>query len=74
MYDVTLAALGLAPSDVVFIGDSWGPDVVGPTSAGMTALHLWRDGDRSDEEAPDLTAGVRRIGDLRQVLDVFGIN
>ncbi len=69
VYEVTLSALGVEAGDVVFIGDSWDPDVIGPKAAGMSAIHLWRRADRLGEAPPDLMDGIRRVGDLRELLD-----
>jgi putative hydrolase of the HAD superfamily len=74
MYAVTLEALAIDAGDIVFIGDSWGPDVIGPRAAGMTAVHLWRDEDRRGEEPPTLDDGVRRISELPEVLEFFALS
>ena len=60
----TLERCDVAPSEALFVGDTWGPDVVGPTAAGMWAVHIVRD-DRPGP-TPALPAGVRRIADLRE--------
>ena len=44
-------ALGVDPADVVFVGDSWEPDVRGPRRLGMTAVHVWREEERQGMEA-----------------------
>ena len=62
---------GVDPSDVVFVGDSWGPDVEGPAALGMRPVHVWRpewDGER--DPPPMLTDGVVRLPDLRGVVDL----
>ena len=64
-------ALGADPTDIVFVGDSWEPDVRGPRRMGMTAVHLWRDGERRGQVAPTLQAGDHRVADLRGVLEVL---
>jgi putative hydrolase of the HAD superfamily len=64
-------ALGTDPSDIVFVGDSWEPDVRGPRRMGMTAVHVWRDEERRDQVAPALQAGDHRVGDLGGVLEVL---
>jgi hypothetical protein len=54
---------------VLFVGDSWGPDVEGPTAVGFRAVHVWRPGEPGVEgEPPALFDGVRRVSDLRGVL------
>ena len=49
IFEHTLAKLGVPAPDVVFIGDTWGPDVVGPRAAGMTPVYLRREGHWPDE-------------------------
>ena len=71
IYDVTLSALGVDPEDVVFVGDSWEPDVRGPRRIGMTAAHVWREEERSGLRPPELEAGDHRVGDLTGVLEVI---
>jgi putative hydrolase of the HAD superfamily len=74
MYAVTVDAVAVDPGDIVFIGDSWGPDVLGPRAAGMAAVHIWREEDRPGEMPPSLDDGVRRVSDLQEVLDLFAIS
>ncbi|HEX4433935.1 MAG TPA: HAD family hydrolase [Acidimicrobiales bacterium] len=70
IYDASVGALGVAASEVVFVGDSWEPDVRGPRRHGMTAVHVWRAEERSGMTPPALEAGDHRVGDLTGVLDV----
>ena len=77
IFDHTLDRCGLAPSEVLFVGDTWGPDVVGPLAAGMRPVHLFRpdQAERAREVgatpiAPPLPDGVVRATDLRAVLDL----
>jgi putative hydrolase of the HAD superfamily len=67
LYGSILTAVGVAASEAVFVGDSWKPDVLGPISVGMRAVHVWRS-ERTDEP-PALTPGVTRVSDLRPLLD-----
>jgi putative hydrolase of the HAD superfamily len=70
IYDVTLeAAGGLAPDQVLFVGDSWHADVEGPLAVGMTPVHVRRPDDTRPvpDEPP---AGVYRVTDLCGVLDL----
>ena len=46
IYDVSVSALDVEPAEVVFVGDSWEPDVRGPRRLGMTAVHVWREEER----------------------------
>ncbi|MBV8386397.1 MAG: HAD family hydrolase [Acidimicrobiia bacterium] len=73
IYERTLEAAGITdPTEVLFAGDSWGPDVEGPTAMGMRPVHIWRpewDGER--EPPPPLTDGVVRLPDLTGLLDLL---
>ncbi len=66
----TLEACGAVDGrDVVFAGDSWGPDVEGPAAVGMRPVHVWRpewEGER--DPPPPLTDGVVRVRDLRGLI------
>ncbi len=65
IYARTLEAMDADPSETLFVGDSWKPDVIGPLENGIArALHVARGG----AEAPDLPAGALRAPDLRGVL------
>jgi putative hydrolase of the HAD superfamily len=73
IYDVSVSALGVEMAEVVFVGDSWGPDVRGPRRAGMTAVHVWREDERAGQRPPALQPGDHRVGDLTGVLDVIDV-
>jgi putative hydrolase of the HAD superfamily len=70
IYEASLSALGVAPSEVLFVGDSWEPDVRGPRRLGMTVAHVWRSDERAGVEAPALEEGDHRIASLREVLEI----
>ena len=70
IYGATVAALAVDPADVVFVGDSWEPDVRGPRRMGMTAVHVWREGERVGWPPPVLEDGDHRVGDLTGVLEI----
>ena len=70
IYGASVSALGVDPADVVFVGDSWEPDVRGPRRLGMTAVHVWREEERQGMDAPPLQPGDHRVGDLTGVLDI----
>lgn len=53
IFERTLAATGADPTRTLFVGDTWGPDVVGPRALGMTPLYLMRIGHWNDPTAPD---------------------
>ena len=71
IYGASVAALGVDPTDVVFVGDSWEPDVRGPRGIGMTAVHVWREEERGGLCPPLLEAGDHRVADLTGVLEVI---
>jgi putative hydrolase of the HAD superfamily len=72
IFEATLGKLGVAASEALFVGDTWGPDVVGPRAVGMEALYLRRPGRWPDNAAPDDPGaeGVPDAPDLTGVLDL----
>ena len=70
IYARSMAALGVDAADVIFVGDSWEPDVRGPRQLGMTAVHVWRSEDRTGQLPPVLEPGDHRVGDLTGVLEI----
>jgi putative hydrolase of the HAD superfamily len=65
----TLELLGCDAADVVFVGDTWGPDIEGPRAMGMRAVYLERPGHWPDTTLPATPPGdVQRIDDLSAVL------
>ena len=70
IYRQTAHHLAADPRDIVFVGDSWEPDVRGPRRMGMTAVHVWRADEHPGRAAPALEDGDHRVADLRGVLDV----
>ena len=75
IFSDTLAELGSDPQRTLFVGDTWGPDVVGPRAAGMTPVYLERDGHWPDPGVPTDPAERSRhaalIADLRGVLPLL---
>jgi putative hydrolase of the HAD superfamily len=68
----TLEQLELAPRDVVFVGDTWGPDVEGPRAMEMCAIYLERDGHWPDTTVPSPPVpDVARIRDLTGLLELL---
>lgn len=65
IYELTLRSLGVGAAEAIFVGDSWAPDVLGPSRAGMVAVHVLRDGRRP---APALAAGMHRVSALDHLL------
>jgi putative hydrolase of the HAD superfamily len=74
IYARSAAALRVDPGDVIFVGDSWEPDVRGPQRSGMTAVHVWREDDRAGEDPPQLGPGDHRVQDLTGVLDLLEVS
>jgi putative hydrolase of the HAD superfamily len=74
IYAVAAASLGVHPSEALFVGDSWEPDVRGPRRAGMGAVHVWRDEERNGLSAPPLQPGDRRVTELSAVLELVGLD
>ncbi len=72
IYRVSVDALGVDPADVVFVGDSWEPDVRGPRRIGMTTAHVWREEERRGQSPPALEPGDYRVADLTGVLEIVG--
>jgi len=74
IYARSTESLDVDPRDVVFVGDSWEPDVRGPRRAGMSAVHVWREDERSGQSAPALEPGDHRVGDLTGLLGILGLS
>jgi putative hydrolase of the HAD superfamily len=72
IFDHTLGKLGVDPTEVVFVGDTWGPDVVGPQALGMTPLYLRRRDHWPDDTAPadPGSVGVAVAVDLNPILEL----
>ena len=52
IFEHTLEKMGVGAHEALFVGDTWGPDVVGPRAMGMHALYLRREGRWPDDAAP----------------------
>jgi putative hydrolase of the HAD superfamily len=73
IYAQSAQSLAADLNDMMFVGDSWEPDVRGPRRLGMSAVHVWRADERGDQTAPVLEPGDHRVGELTGVLDVLGL-
>jgi len=73
IYTQSAQSLGTDLDEIMFVGDSWEPDVRGPRRMGMAAVHVWRMNERSDQPAPALEPGDHRVGDLTGVLEILGL-
>jgi putative hydrolase of the HAD superfamily len=52
IFEHTLAKVGAAPGEALFVGDTWGPDVEGPRAVGIRPVYLDRPGHWPDATAP----------------------
>jgi putative hydrolase of the HAD superfamily len=73
IYAAAAASLGVHPSEVLFVGDSWEPDVRGPRRAGMKSVHVWRSEERNGLAAPPLEPGDQRVTELSGILELVGL-
>jgi len=73
IYARSTESLRVDPRDVLFVGDSWEPDVRGPRRVGMAAVHVWREDERAGQSAPPLEPGDHRVGELTGVLGILGV-
>jgi putative hydrolase of the HAD superfamily len=72
IFEHTLGKLGVRAEETLFVGDTWGPDVVGPRNVGMTPLYLQRDGHWPDPTAPaDPSAEVACAPTLHGLFDLL---
>jgi putative hydrolase of the HAD superfamily len=63
-----LDKVGVDPTEALFVGDTWGPDVEGPLAMGMTPLYISRPGHWPDPGAPSRSTSVPVLEDLSGVL------
>lgn len=73
IFDAALAEAGVDSAEAIFVGDTWGPDVVGPLAAGMRPVYLRRDGHWPDPTAPARLdePGVTVAADLTGILSLL---
>ena len=75
IYRTSVESLGVLTSDVVFVGDSWEPDVRGPRRLGMTCgTRVARRRSVGATRPRRLEHGDRRVGDLSGVLEIVGLS
>lgn len=70
IYRYALDAVDARPDEVIFVGDSWEPDVEGPLSLGLRAVHVARDASADPDELPEVPPGAHRAPDLRALVDL----
>lgn len=70
IYELVLGAVGAGPAEALFVGDSWGPDVLGPTAMGMAAVHVIRGSPRPGPALlpNQLLPNVARVSSLDELL------
>ncbi|HXY90991.1 MAG TPA: HAD family hydrolase [Acidimicrobiia bacterium] len=68
IFRYVLERVARSPRDVLFVGDTWGPDVEGPRALGMDAAYLER-----DEHWPDTTRPSAPALDVPLLRDLAGI-
>jgi putative hydrolase of the HAD superfamily len=71
IYAAALAEVGVPAADVLFVGDTWGPDVVGPADVGFRPLYLRRAERWPDGTAPPVFEGIAVADDLTGVLELL---
>lgn len=71
IFSETLTKLGSDPARTLFVGDTWGPDVVGPRAVGLTPVYLEREGHWPDPGVPEDPA--ERDAQAVRVTDLAGI-
>jgi putative hydrolase of the HAD superfamily len=68
----TLEQLGCEPTEALFVGDTWRPDVEGPRAFGMRAVYLERPGHWPDATVPAAPPpDVERVDDLSGLLQLL---
>ncbi|MFE7559950.1 HAD family hydrolase [Kitasatospora sp. NPDC057500] len=70
IYRTLLEKCGLPPRQVLFVGDMWAPDVLGPLTAGMPSVHLCRPDPAVVGSEPPLPEGAARIRGLEELLSL----
>ncbi|MFE2104919.1 HAD family hydrolase [Kitasatospora sp. NPDC059463] len=70
IYRVLLERCALPARQVLFVGDMWAPDVLGPVGAGMRAVHLCRPDPAVLGSEPPLPDGAARIRGLDELLSL----
>ena len=71
IFAAALAEADVPAADVLFVGDTWGPDVAGPIEMGFRPLYLRRAGHWPDVTAPPAPDGVAIAAELTGILDLL---
>ena len=73
IFTAALAEAGGVPhEEVLFVGDTWGPDVEGPLAVGLRPLYLRRDGHGPDGTAPNELRDVEVAADISVIPALLG--
>ncbi|HZP43823.1 MAG TPA: HAD family hydrolase [Candidatus Binatia bacterium] len=72
LFRAGLRDLGLAPADVLFVGDTFGQDVVGAQAAGLDVAWIDAAGTGVPDGAPAPTFAVRALPEIAAILDAAG--
>ena len=73
IFTAALAEAGGVPhEEVLFVGDTWGPDVEGPLAVGLRPLYLRRDGHWPDGTAPHELRDVEVAADISVIPALLG--
>jgi putative hydrolase of the HAD superfamily len=66
IFELAWRALGVAPSELIHVGDSWEADVEG--ALGITARAVWFDARHRERALPSGVDGAADAHELREVL------
>lgn len=70
IYEHVLRAAAVEPEQVLFVGDTWSCDVVGPAEHGMTPVYVRRPDREPDHTRPAGATTAHEHPDLRGLLDL----
>lgn len=72
IFAAALAETGVPTDEVLFVGDTWGPDVEGPLAVGLRPLYLRREGHWPDGTAPSDLRDVAVAADISGIPALLG--
>ena len=65
IFEYTLAKLNVKADEAVYVGDSYHNDILGAYNAGLTAIWIWPDDGRENQD------GIKRIYEIGQLRDIL---
>lgn len=65
IFEYTLAKLNVKKDETVYVGDSYHNDILGAYNAGLTAIWIWPDDGRENQD------GIKRIYEIGQLRDIL---